>query len=125
MVTPSGDPLRRPPHESVWFGSKAAGSTAEWAENRKFETYGNYLGDDYHFVPIANETFGSWGPIGHKFIKDICKLIQGISKEPRSTAFIFQAISVAIQRGNAQCVQNTYEESAFEPLDEIFYTNNS
>ena len=35
-----------------------------------------------------------------------------------STSFIFQAISMAVQRGNVQCV---YGETAFEELDEIFY----
>jgi hypothetical protein len=41
-----------------------AGKTAVWTEENKFTTYGNALRDDYHFVPIAVETFGSWGPIG-------------------------------------------------------------
>ena len=30
-------------------------------------------------------------------------------------------ISMAVQRGNAQCVPGAYGESAFEELDEIFY----
>ena len=29
---------------------------------------------------------------------------------------------MAVQRGNVQCVQGAYGESAFEELDEIFYT---
>ena len=94
---------------------------AEWAENRKFATYGDSLSDDYHFLPIAVETLGTYGSIAHKFIKDIGRMIKNVSKEPRSTSFIFQAISIAIQKGNAQCVQETYGESAFEKLDEIFY----
>ena len=28
---------------------------------------------------------------------------------------------MAVQRGNVQCVQGAYGESAFEELDEIFY----
>ena len=28
---------------------------------------------------------------------------------------------MAVQRGNVQCVQGAYGESAFEVLDEIFY----
>ena len=103
--------------------SKTAGSAAEWAENKKFSTYGDSLGDDYHFVPIAVETFGTWGSIGHKFIKDIGKIITEITKEPKSTLYIFQSISIAIQKGNVQCVQNTYGESAFEELDEVYYTS--
>ena len=81
----------------------------------------NALRDDYHFVPIAVETFGSWGPIGHKFITDIGRTIAGITKNPKSTSFIFQAISMAVQQGNVQCVQGAYGEPAFEELDEIFY----
>jgi len=45
----------------------------------------------------------------------------GSPKNPKSTSFIFQAISMAVQRGNVQCVQGAYGESAFEELDEIFY----
>merc|ERR1739840_72247 len=82
-----------------------------------YETRNN----DYHFVPIAVETFGTWGSIGHKFITDIGRTIAEITKNPKSTSFIFQAISMAVQRGNVQCVQGAYGESAFEELDEIFY----
>ena len=84
-------------------------------------TYGNALRDDYHFVPIVVETFGTWGSIGHKFITDIGRTISGITKNLKSTSFIFQAISMAAQRDNVQCVQGAYGESAFEELDEIFY----
>ena len=49
------------------------------------------------------------------------KTISEITKNPKSTSFIFQAISMAVQRGNVQCVQGAYGESAFEDVDEIFY----
>ena len=72
------------------------------------------------------ETYGSWGVIGHKFIKGLGKIIASITKEPRSTSFIFQSISIAIQKGNVQCVQNTYGDSAFEELtDDIYYNSHS
>ena len=38
----------------------------------------------------------------------------------KSTSFIFQAISMAVQRGNVQCLQGDYGEPAFEELDIIF-----
>jgi len=44
--------------------------------------------------------------------------ISGITKNPKSNP---KAISMAVQRGNVQCVQGAYGESAFEELDEIFY----
>ena len=36
------------------------------------------------------------------------RTISGITKNPKSTSFIFQAISMAVQRGNVQCVQGAY-----------------
>ena len=81
------------------------------------------MGDDYHFVPVAVETLGSWGNIGHKFIKDIGKMIAANTKDSKSTSYIFQAISIAIQKGNVQCVQNTFGDCAFEELEEIYYTS--
>ena len=47
---------------------------------------------------------------------EIGRTISGITKNPKSTSFIFQAISMVVQRGKVQCVQG-----AFEELDEIFY----
>ena len=46
---------------------------------------------------------------------EIGRTISGITKNPKSTSFIFQAISMAVQWGNAQC------ESAFKELEETFY----
>ena len=79
-----------------------------------FCKYGNALRDDYHFVPIAVET---WGFIGHTFIPEIGRTISEITKNPKSTSYTFQvAISMAIQRGNVQCDQGAQGESAFEEL---------
>ena len=36
-------------------------------------------------------------------------------------SLLVTSISMAVQRGNVQCVQGAYGEPAFEELDEIFY----
>ena len=74
-------------------------------DNNKFNTYRNGLRDDYHFIPIAVKTFGTWVSIIHKFITNIDRTISGSTKNPRLTSFIFQAISMAVQLGNGKCVQ--------------------
>ena len=71
----------------------------------------------YIFTPFFTAVYNQERLI----LVDIGRTISGITKNPKSTSFIFQAISMAVQRGNVQCVQGAYGESAFEELDEIFY----
>ena len=52
-------------------------------------------------------------------IKNIGKKIQDLTGEKRATFYLFQSISVAIQRGNAASVLGTVKPG--KKLDEIFY----
>ena len=98
--------------------SKSAGAAAVKAEKAKLAKY-EEIRNNYHMVPIAVETLGSWGTEGLHFIKCIGKKIQEITGEKRSTFYLFQSISVAIQRGNAASVLGTAKPG--KKLDEIFY----
>ena len=91
------------------------GSAAEKAKLAKYED----IQKDYHMVPIAVETFGAWGPEGARLIKSIGTKIQNLTGEKRSTFYLFQSISMAVQRGNAASILGTVKSS--EKLDEIFY----
>ena len=51
-------------------------------------------------------------------MKEIGKKVIEETGEKRSTFFLFQSISIAIQRGNASCILGTVPHS--EGLDEIF-----
>ena len=70
------------------------------------------------FVPFAIETVGPIYTEGKKFLVDIGKKIENISGEPRSTHYLFQRISIALQNYNAGCVMGTFPET--KSLDEIF-----
>ena len=70
------------------------------------------------FVPIAVETFSSWGSEGFKLVKEIGKKVMEETGEKRSAFFITQSISIAIQIGNASSVLGTVPH--WEGLDEIF-----
>jgi len=83
--------------------SKNAGSAASCGERNKIKKYQN-LQNNYLFYPLAIETFGVWGDYALKFIKDIGKQITAKNKDARSTSFLIQNISIAIQRGNAASV---------------------
>ena len=64
---------------------------------------------NYIFVPIAVETFGSWGPRGLKFIKEIGSKIKEKTGNKNATSHIIQAISMTVQRGNATSIMGTLE----------------
>ena len=100
----------------VKISAKKAGSAAEFREDEKSKHYKDLT--NYHFVPVAVETFGAWGPQGLKLIKDIGKRICEVSGEKRSTFFLLQNIYMAIQRGNAACIVGTAPVS--EGMEEVF-----
>ena len=61
----------------------------------------------------------SWGHSGLKFLKDIGSRIGEATGEKKSKYYLFQAISMAIQRGNVASVMGTTPDT--KKLDEIFY----
>ena len=61
-----------------------------------------HLTDEFHFEPICVKTMGAWGAKGHKFIKNV-----GRTKDKMSSSFLFQAISMEVQRGNCASVLGT------------------
>lgn len=87
----------------ILSSTKNAGSAALTGEGNKIKKYQN-LQNNFLFYPVAIETFGVWGNFALKFIKDIGRKISNINKDPRSTAFLIQKISIAVQRGNAASV---------------------
>ena len=67
------------------------------------------------------ETYGAFGPQGIKLLKKIGKQICEVTGEKRSTYFLLQSISMAIQRANAVCVLGTAPPSTgLEGLFEFF-----
>ena len=99
------------------FTSSTAGAAASKAEDRKVIKY-TCLMDEFHFVPVAFETFGPWGNQAKAFLSTIGRKITDHTGEKRASAFLFQRLSIAIQRGNAASILGTIPKSA--ALDEIF-----
>ena len=77
-----------------------AGGVAEMAAERKREKYVE-LEKSYIFQPISFETFGPINSSGHSFISEIGRRISAISGDVRETAFLYQRLSVTVQRFNA------------------------
>ena len=97
--------------------SREIGKAAMEAEASKLALY-KELVSQYDVIPVALETFGSWGPSGQKFIQDIGSRIALSTGEKRSRYFLFQAISMAVQRGNVISVLGTTPDA--KKMEEIF-----
>lgn len=99
--------------------SKRRGAAANTREARKKSKYSS-LEDRFCFVPIAIETMGSWGKEGRKLAEDIGKKLIESTGEIRAKSFLYQRISIAIQRGNAASILGTIPDSV-EKFDSVFY----
>ena len=85
----------------------AAGSAAEGAAARKTAKYAS-LSQCYHFYPVAVETLGPFAASSQEFITEIGRRITQRTLDSRETAYLFQRISIAIQRFNSVCLTNTF-----------------
>lgn len=98
--------------------STEPGYVARQAEKLKYQKY-NDLMDTFLFIPVASETSGIIGSAGLALLKKIGSMISQITHEKRATSYLFQRISVAIQRGNVASIMGTIPPS--KNLREIFY----
>ena len=86
--------------------SVSAGSAAEAASVTKTRKY-ERLASTHIFVPVAFETRGPVCWEGASMIASIGSRLTSKSGDARETQFLFQRLSIAIQRGNAASVRAT------------------
>src|SRR6266536_436791 len=96
--------------------SVKAGSAAATAEVNKKNKYSD-LRQSIDFVPVALETSGVWGPEGCALIRELGRRIGIAQHDTRSTMFLLQRISIAVQRGNAECILVSLRPSEDECLE--------
>jgi hypothetical protein len=70
------------------------------------------------FKGLAFETLGPWCKEAIDYINVTRNRLIGESDDSKSRKFLFERISLAIQRGNAASIRGTFPDSAF--LSEIF-----
>ena len=58
-------------------------------------------------MPVAVETMDPWDAQGLEFIKEVGRRMSRVSNDPRELQFLFQRLSVAVQRGNAASVMGS------------------
>ena len=101
----------------VTNSSSEAGSAGKAAESKKIAKYST-LATAHEFVPVAIETIGTWGACVLAFINEIGRRMAEVNGDPRSTAFLKQRLSLAVQRGNAASVLGTLALSSASAADD-------
>ena len=79
---------------------------ADQAASRNNANY-TKLFKPHHFTPVAIETGSSWNDLAIEFINYLGKRITAMTQEPQEMQYLFQRMSLALQRGNAVAFQNT------------------
>jgi len=94
--------------------SRTVGAAAETAADMEYAL----LMQTYVFVPIAVETMGAINSDGLEFFGDLGRRITQVTDDIRESAFLFQRLSVLIQRYNAVAIQGTFAHTTSE--DEFY-----
>ena len=82
----------------VAVAARGSGLVAEQAAERKSV---KYLQQNRFFQPIAVENLGALSTSAMEFLNALGRRISSVSGEDRESAFLFQRISVNIQRFNS------------------------
>jgi hypothetical protein len=91
----------------VATSSACAASAAEAAAQRKDSKYAD-IARTHLFFPVAFETMGPINQLGQDFISQLGHRISTVTDDPRETSFLFQRLSVALQRFNAVSLANSF-----------------
>jgi len=83
-----------------------AASAATAASERKSAKYSSLL-SSHIFCPVAIETLGPLVNEAQHFLTEIGRRATRCTADPREAAFLYQRISVTIQRFNAVCLANS------------------
>jgi len=96
--------------------SQTPAQHAEAAAERKRNKYSS-LSQSYVFVPIAAQTMGAISKNGTDFLCELGRRITQCTDDHSESAFLFQQLSILIQRYNAVAVLGTFTHTT--PEDEM------
>jgi hypothetical protein len=91
--------------------STVAAAAAEGAASRKEQKY-QALTSTHSFTPLAFETLGPINAKGHTFLRELGRRLAIKSGDQRETAFLFQRLSITIQRFNSICFMGSFMQQA-------------
>jgi hypothetical protein len=91
----------------VGISAACAGAAAEAAANRKEAKYTD-ISQSHLFFPVAFETMGPINQTGSDFLSLLGRRLATVTDDPRESFFLFQRLSIAIQRYNTICFTESF-----------------
>ena len=88
---------------------------AREAERKKKVKY-THLSSTHHFVPVAIESLGVFGPDALTFFRNLGRRIRDVTAEPMSHHFLIQRVAVAVQQGNAAAILGSFSPDLTDPF---------
>lgn len=107
------DPLAK----SYVQGAQRLGGAAEQAAARKISKY-SQLSASYIFQPLAFECLGAMNASASEFLGDLGHRLALASGERKAGEFLFQRISITVQRFNAVAFRGSFPVSSLDDADE-------
>ena len=83
------------------------GAAADKAAANKSSKYCDLAGT-HLFFPVAIKTAGTWNQMAVELVQEIGRRITLVTGDSRETVFLFQRLSIALQRGNAVSFLSTF-----------------
>ena len=80
---------------------------SETASVRKESKYSS-LPPEYLFQPVAIETLGPLNASAVNFLSEVGRRLTSLSGDPRETSFLFQRLSILIQRFNSALITDSF-----------------
>jgi hypothetical protein len=87
--------------------SVCAGAAAERAAMLKIVKY-EELARNHIFAPLACEVTGVWCEEAVEILQELGSRISAATGDKRETSFLFQRLSIALQKGNAACMLGSF-----------------
>ena len=84
--------------------ASVTGAAADQADKFKRAKH-QEIAQSYLFESIAVESTGVYGPSTRKLINTTGSRIRQVTGDPRETQWLKQRIGLAVQRGNALCIE--------------------
>ena len=101
------------------ISSVSAGLVAEQSSARKLAKYSE-LAINHIFVPIAMESFGPICAEALTFLSELGRRISVVTGDMRETTFLFQRLSIAIQRFNCILFKSSFIDGENVPASFLF-----